>query len=413
MRRINKYKLYKRISTNLLRTPAKIFQFKTSKWNIVIDRIKNKILLVNPNSKRKYFIRRDIGKLRRLKTKKTDNSKTIKVKYSILRTKYFPDSLKFKEKDLDDKKLDLKISPIENKLTIEKDYSSFPTLFSDKLKEGINTEVLSILKKELIENSDVEKMDLVKKILKKKNTIDYKLDSISIPKKVNNIDKIMALENKTLNSEKKQLLPNLTDLSTDSIDICDTYYQKFVDIVENSLNSLSKDEERICSSLIYKQSKTLKNYLEVLYGAPIKIKRKNSFCTKYTLDAYRYYIFRHFLRIDVLLNLLCRFSSTYHATQFINNKIILVNNNKVKKNYYLKKGDIITVPFSYSLLLSKISIKARAKYMAEGHTFTPFLEFDPISNVIIVLKDYKELDYEDMCWLFDKSISLDHLLYKK
>jgi len=96
-------------------------------------------------------------------------------------------------------------------------------------------------------------------------------------------------------------------------------------------------------------------------------------------------------KIDILLYCLNFYSSSYHARQAINNKTVWVNSKNVLSNHFLKKGDVVAIKaadgFSMSNLLFKKSLH---------NFFLPFVEIDYYTRTFVVVKDLKEISFEDL-----------------
>jgi ribosomal protein S4 len=94
-------------------------------------------------------------------------------------------------------------------------------------------------------------------------------------------------------------------------------------------------------------------------------------------------------RADILLWRLNFFNSVFQARQAIQKNTILVNAKNISSNYILKKGDIITV--SNNIIIKEQNVQ----------TLYPFIEFDPYTNIIVVISDPFSLKVED-CYYFVK-----------
>jgi len=94
-------------------------------------------------------------------------------------------------------------------------------------------------------------------------------------------------------------------------------------------------------------------------------------------------------KIDMLLWNLNFFASSYQAREAVNNKQIWVNNKNVAGNYYLKKGDVISLNTQF--LLSAILFNKSLH-----NFFLTFVEIDYYTKTIVVVKDLNELSLEDL-----------------
>lgn len=120
---------------------------------------------------------------------------------------------------------------------------------------------------------------------------------------------------------------------------------------------------------------------------------------------------RPLYRIDILLWYLNYFNSSFESRQNINSKSILVNGKCVKSNYYLKKGDIISISLKQNDKKTYSFIKIFKKHLF-NNIFFSFLEVDYYSNNIVVIKDVVDLVDTDLQLLIEKNIDIKHLLSK-
>lgn len=109
-------------------------------------------------------------------------------------------------------------------------------------------------------------------------------------------------------------------------------------------------------------------------------------------------------RLDILLWRLSFFRSCYQASQAISEKKIQVNGKRVKGNYYVVKGDIIT--FNLSRPLKVLSVKNVKSNFLFSKKFSTFVEVDYYSNCVVVLKSFDDLSLEDFYILVKEHYSL-------
>lgn len=109
-------------------------------------------------------------------------------------------------------------------------------------------------------------------------------------------------------------------------------------------------------------------------------------------------------RLDILLWRLNFFRSCYQASQAISEKKVKVNGKRIKGNYYLTRGDIIT--FSSSRPLGALSVKNVSSNFLFSKKFSTFVEVDYYSNCIVVLKSFDDLGLEDFYLLVKEHYSL-------
>jgi len=116
-------------------------------------------------------------------------------------------------------------------------------------------------------------------------------------------------------------------------------------------------------------------------------------------------------RIDILLWYLKYYGSTCEAKQNINNKKILVNDESVKPNYFVKEGDIISLSFTPDFEQKNTHLNVRKKFL-KSKNFLSFLEYDKYTNTIIILKEIRFLTYEDYNLFVTEASQLKKILYK-
>lgn len=385
MRRVTKFKLYDKNRGSLKRIPIKVLKFKTSKWVFVKKNLTNRLTTLNVDYK-KYSEKKKSS----IKSEENNNlfedSSTEEKNILTLDTVF--------SSNVDQKK---SIKKTSKKFKI-KDYIEKNFFLEDELEDLVIDEN---------DNDDIDNYDT------EENEEQFNIDS-NIKTFVSDYFSEFKIKN---NQNKKK---SFFSKSSSKVEICrinsvddfsENSEETFVDLITPNIKPIINQGQRTYLRKFYKETKILKKYLESLYGYPVKIKRKQSPYVNYKIDAYRYYILRHWLRVDVLLWYLNLFPSTYETRQYINNQSILVNGKKIKGNYYLKKGDIITIDLNVNLNSYNRFTILKNKYVNDINIF-PFLEFDYFTNTIVVLKNYNELTYEDMSWLIDKNIQLTQLLYK-
>lgn len=112
-------------------------------------------------------------------------------------------------------------------------------------------------------------------------------------------------------------------------------------------------------------------------------------------------------QIDIMLWYLNFFSSTYNAKQSVAKGSILVNNLRVKSNFKLKKGDIISFQnsdFKY------FDIKKNNNIYLNNIIFLTFIEVDFYNKTIVITKNLEEITLNDYKLLIDQYIDIFKLL---
>lgn len=144
----------------------------------------------------------------------------------------------------------------------------------------------------------------------------------------------------------------------------------------------------------YRDGLTLKTVLMLFFDRSLKVSFfRNEFSSKYNKSLKELLInlfIKPCFRIDILLWKLNFFSSSFFARQYINEGKILINSNKVKSNYFLKKGDVISFKSESIDLFVKF-----LNFNSNSDIYT-FVEFDTYLKRIVLIKDLKEFSNEDL-----------------
>lgn len=127
------------------------------------------------------------------------------------------------------------------------------------------------------------------------------------------------------------------------------------------------------------------------------------------LDLYLKNIILPHYRIDFLLSNLYFFKTCYQAREAINNGLVLVNQRSVLGNYFLKKGDIISIK-DVSILSNTFQIKDFFLSFSKNTFFIPFLECDFYTKTVIIIKDVNTLTNKDFLLLNQKRFDLKRFL---
>lgn len=156
----------------------------------------------------------------------------------------------------------------------------------------------------------------------------------------------------------------------------------------------------------YKESLLSKTQLYQNFDNFLKsrILRKNILRCKKSLYIHliQFLLIRQNFNIKVLLWKLHFFSSTSECVQYINSKMITVNNKCVDFNYFLKKGDIIKLNKS----LFSLDLKKNLQSFNLSLKYCSFIEVDYYTGTIVVTKNFDELSLEDLVIFIPKSFSL-------
>lgn len=153
----------------------------------------------------------------------------------------------------------------------------------------------------------------------------------------------------------------------------------------------------------YRESLNLKRAIFMFYDQAVSIKYfkrllVKNYSNKSNLKSVC--LIEPLFNIEILLWKLGLFSSVYEIYQNLASKKILVNNKPKQVGYKVKEGDIL----SFSLL-NLNAIKFRLIYLFS------FIEIDYYQNKIVVLKDYKSINENDMSLLIKHNIDLSKFKY--
>jgi len=163
----------------------------------------------------------------------------------------------------------------------------------------------------------------------------------------------------------------------------------------------SRHVEKI--STYYKQGLNLKNFLTLSFDNSIDVPFLKQEAVlngkKSTKETLLNCFVKPLFRVDILLKELNFFNSSFHARQYINEGKILVNHKRVKGNYFLKKGDIISVKGErFDFLNSKAN-----------SDFYSFVEFDSYLKTIIITKDLQTFSNQDVNLMLQNFFDINKL----
>jgi ribosomal protein S4 len=115
------------------------------------------------------------------------------------------------------------------------------------------------------------------------------------------------------------------------------------------------------------------------------------------LDVYRQTILKPEFKLSILLWRLNLFCSSFQASQAIDEKKVIVNGKAVGNNFSILKGDIIyliTENYKKNTNIRKSKIE-----FSFSDTVSTFVEIDYYSNLIVVIKDLKNLSEQDLYFI--------------
>jgi len=117
------------------------------------------------------------------------------------------------------------------------------------------------------------------------------------------------------------------------------------------------------------------------------------------------YLIKPYYKLNILLWNLFFFSSPREASQQIAKKKVFVNNRIFTSTVLLTKGDIV----SLELNRSKMYFKSFSRNYSFIKRYISFIEVDFETEIIIVIKDFKDLSIYDFFLLMNNSLSLRFL----
>jgi ribosomal protein S4 len=98
------------------------------------------------------------------------------------------------------------------------------------------------------------------------------------------------------------------------------------------------------------------------------------------------------------------FSSIFESRKAISKEDVFVNSSKVSHNYFVKKGDIIS--FSNEKIIFKDILLKKFK----KQILIPFIEVDYYSNRLVIIKDFKDISFEDVTLFYCKHTNISNYL---
>jgi|TARA_B110000967_G_scaffold209162_1_gene264082 ribosomal protein S4 len=167
----------------------------------------------------------------------------------------------------------------------------------------------------------------------------------------------------------------------------------------------SRHVEKI--STHYKQGLNLKNLVTLSFDNAVNVpflKQEALFNSKTSMKESLLNCFiKPLFRVDVLLKELNFFKSSFHARQYINEGKIRINKKRVKGNYFLKKGDIISFKSEdFDMFFHFLSNKTNSDFYS-------FVEFDSYLKTIIITKDLQTFSNQDINLMLQNFFDINKL----
>lgn len=144
-------------------------------------------------------------------------------------------------------------------------------------------------------------------------------------------------------------------------------------------------------SQVTKQGLAMRRSFYQLYNLQLPYGVLKKFIFRVKNISYRTNLLRSIMqfeyRIDILLWRLRFFKSSLEARLYLNNGLIQVNQKKIKCNYFVKEGDVITFD-------GKLDFSSNLQRLRKTFLDSSFVEVDLYTNSLIVLEDSKENNSE-------------------
>lgn len=133
---------------------------------------------------------------------------------------------------------------------------------------------------------------------------------------------------------------------------------------------------------------------QAVANSELRVNLLGSKASSEVLDVYRQIMLKPEFKLSILLWRLSFFCSSFQASQAINEKKVVVNGKFIGNNLLILKGDVIhLVPENYK---RNTSIHKSKTQFLPSDTILTFVEVDYYSNLIVILKDLKELSEQDL-----------------
>lgn len=134
--------------------------------------------------------------------------------------------------------------------------------------------------------------------------------------------------------------------------------------------------------------------------------KKQNFIKFDLVNAIAYFLIKPYYKLDILLSSLFFYNSVYEARQAIVSKKIVINNEYKSINYYVKKGDIISICDDNFFVTKKLYDKQNFLL----NKFFSFLEYDNYTKTIIIVNNINELNFNDYNFLIQKNFNLQQFI---
>ena len=199
------------------------------------------------------------------------------------------------------------------------------------------------------------------------------------------------------NTKWKKIQKILSSLGTTKKKIVENFSVKVPYKTWEKVNNYYKDGHRLKNSifLVYDKAVSVTYFKSVL---------KNPSLSSTLRNMYLYMLLKPEFRLDILLWHLNFFESSYQARQAINERKVRVNERSVAGNFFLSKGDVITMVNCKNFKALDLNQKIDKNSVSD--IIFPFVEVDYYTNTLIVIKDLKDLTEDDFHLLLTETYNI-------
>ena len=199
------------------------------------------------------------------------------------------------------------------------------------------------------------------------------------------------------NTKWKKIQKILSSLGTTKKKIVENFSVKVPYKTWEKVNNYYKDGHRLKNSifLVYDKAVSVTYFKSVL---------KNPSLSSTLRNMYLYMLLKPEFRLDILLWHLNFFESSYQARQAINERKVRVNEKSVAGNFFLSKGDVVTMANCKNFKALDLNQKIDKNSVSD--IIFPFVEVDYYTNTLIVIKDLKDLTEDDFHLLLTETYNI-------
>lgn len=170
-------------------------------------------------------------------------------------------------------------------------------------------------------------------------------------------------------------------------------------------------KKRFYLNKVFRRKLQTKKYIASLYDGNIIKKRQMKEKIKSRSILMSSILVKPMFKIDNILWYLDLFPSPWAARHAINNGYVFINDKKIKLNYIVKSGDLITLqlPVKAEEFNAYKTIK---KKFWRINNLLPFMECDYFTNTFIVLKSWDDLSGNDLTLMFPGKRNIPYKIFQ-